>query len=78
MFTGMTTATCPRLGDVLRAKRLERLMTQVELAELLDIPQGLVSRWERNGGSPSYSNLLRIAVALDLDLGDLDNLKVAA
>lgn len=49
-------------------KRQELGWSQAELADKLDVTQGLVSRWENGETNFNLSTLVRIAVALDLKI----------
>lgn len=60
----------PKLGQLLRRLRTERLLTQEQLAEKLGTYGAQVSSWE-NGSRPSWSNLRRLAEVLDVSGQDL-------
>lgn len=49
-----------RFGEKLALLRKQRGMTQLELAEKLDISRQAVSRWEQGTAEPSTENLIRI------------------
>lgn len=51
--------------------RIERGITQAQLAELIGCPQSSVSRWEKTGKVPGTRYLIKIADVLDCDLKDL-------
>jgi transcriptional regulator with XRE-family HTH domain len=53
------------LGLQIRAARKAAGLTQVELAALLDVDQGQVSRTERGDKMPTVVTLIRFAKALD-------------
>jgi len=46
-------------------------MTQEELANMTDMHASNVGRIERGAANPSLSTMVRLARALDIDLGDL-------
>lgn len=52
------------LGLQFRDARVERELTQVELAKLSGIPQADISRIERGAGNPTETTLQRLAAAL--------------
>ena len=49
-----------RFGEKLSLLRKQRGMTQLELAEKLDISRQAVSRWEQGTSDPSTENLVSI------------------
>ena len=51
--------------------RIERGLTQAQLAERIGCPQSSVSRWEQTGKAPGTRYLLKIAEVLECDLKDL-------
>ena len=56
------------LSKALIGARLERNLTQKELAAITGIPQGEISRMESCKKSPSLRTLQRIAAGLDMQL----------
>ncbi len=56
-----------RMREALVAARVERNLTQVELARLLGRPQSFVSKYERGERRIDVVELLEIADALELD-----------
>jgi transcriptional regulator with XRE-family HTH domain len=50
------------LGDYLRAKMVERDLTQVDVAALIGVSQPLVSSW-LSGADPRLSTVARVALA---------------
>src|SRR5690625_7012782 len=54
------------LGAKLKRYRRRKEMTQEELAELLDVSNKSVSKWELGNGYPSKKNLMKIADILDV------------
>ena len=51
--------------------RIERGITQAQLAERIGCPQSSVSRWEQTGKAPGTRYLVKIAEVLDCELKDL-------
>ena len=49
------------LGEVLKAHRMRRQMTQEFVAEALGVSRQAVSKWETGTADPSTSNLLALA-----------------
>lgn len=64
---------CAKTGNLIRALRLERGMTQRQLAEALGLCDKTVSKWERGLGCPDVSVLSRLAQLLGVGLEDLLN-----
>lgn len=60
-------------GEKLSFLRKQRGMTQMELAEELDISRQAVSRWEQGVSEPSTENLLRIGRLLGVPVDALVN-----
>lgn len=58
-------------GDRLRARRVERGMTQLELAESAGVDRKTISRIENSRFSPSLINIYAIADALEIEVRDL-------
>ena len=56
------------VGRMVAAARLERGMSQQELAVLCGTTQSAIARLERGGRPPKLDTLLRIADALDAEL----------
>ncbi|MGA5135567.1 helix-turn-helix domain-containing protein [Streptomyces olivoreticuli] len=55
-------------GRLLRKLRLERGLSQIQLAERAGVSQAVVSRVEVGHHSPTIRSLSRLADALDADL----------
>lgn len=64
----------PRLASVMRDKRVQLGITQVDLAARCGVSQGVVSDWERGVSTPSIRRLLLLARHLQIDTGELDRL----
>jgi DNA-binding transcriptional regulator YiaG len=54
------------LGDHIRLKRTEKGLSQWQLAQILHVPPRRLSEWEREVKTPSESEWLRLARALNL------------
>nr|DAY27959.1 MAG TPA: helix-turn-helix domain protein [Caudoviricetes sp.] len=59
------------VGARIRAIRLDRGMTMVELGELLSAPQGAVSNWERGENLPNKHRLKKIATIANISVQEL-------
>lgn len=51
--------------------RIQRGLTQDQLADILGCPQATISRWEQGTNSPSTKSLRALAKALDCSIDDL-------
>jgi predicted transcriptional regulator len=56
------------IADKVADRRMERGLSQRELAELVGTTQSAIARLERGGRPPRIDTLLKIAEALDCDL----------
>lgn len=56
------------IADKVAARRLDKNLSQRELAELCGTTQSAIARLERGGRPPRIDTLLRIAEALECDL----------
>ena len=60
-----------RLAGMISSERRERRWTQERLAQAVGVTQATVSNWERDETTPNPSEMIRLALALDLDPFDL-------
>ncbi len=68
---------CKRVGNLICAIRKEKKMTQKQLAELMNISDKTISKWERGLGCPDVSLLGELSAILNVNIekilsGDLD------
>lgn len=59
------------LGEKLRALRLQKGLTQVQLAEMVDISNNLYNKYEKKDVRPPYETLVKLASALNTSLSVL-------
>ncbi|MBQ3506854.1 MAG: helix-turn-helix transcriptional regulator [Clostridia bacterium] len=59
------------LGETIKALRLEKGLTQPELAKLVGVSNGMISIWENNINEPKASYIQALAVALDVTVNVL-------
>ena len=59
---------CSLIIDKLVQERHNRGMTQKELAEATNLPQSVISRFEKKKNAPQLDTLLKIADALKCDI----------
>lgn len=52
------------LGEKIKALRLEKGLTQPQLAKLVGVTSGMISIWENDINEPKASNLKALALAL--------------
>jgi transcriptional regulator with XRE-family HTH domain len=58
--------------NIIRAKRMKKRWTQLELAKVSGVPQCTISQLERgNRKYPTYETIRKIAKALDLTLEEI-------
>lgn len=62
-----------RFGEKLSFLRKQRGMTQIELAEKLDVSRQAVSRWEQGTSKPSTENLVSIGKLFGVPVDNLVN-----
>lgn len=62
-----------RTGEIIRALRLKKELTQAALAEKLGVSDKAVSKWERGCGAPDLSILPLLASELGIDMENLIN-----
>lgn len=60
-----------KIGNIIRTLRLERNMTQKELADKMNISDKTVSKWERGLGCPEISLISEISDLLGVDTQSL-------
>jgi transcriptional regulator with XRE-family HTH domain len=58
-------------GQNLAQIRKLRNLTQLQLANLLDVHQRLISRWERNEGRPNFDCTLKLSKVLEISTDQL-------
>lgn len=51
--------------------RKERQLTQMQLAELLDVQPRIISRWETGDTKPQFDHIVRLAEVLEVTLDQL-------
>lgn len=59
------------VGDQIKQARIEKGMTQIELAKALGVSKGTISRYELSSREPRYSQLCAIADALNIPVQQL-------
>lgn len=64
---------CAKVGNLIRCLRLEKGMTQKQLAETMNLSDKTVSKWERGLGCPDVSLLAELSAALGVTVEEILN-----
>lgn len=67
MASQTTRSLSTTIADNVRSGRVEKGLTQAQLAHLVGVDVGSVSRWERGLVMPTLENLVGLAVAFGRD-----------
>ena len=59
------------LGETIKALRLEKGLTQPQLAKMVGVSNGMISIWENNVNEPKASYLKALATALEVSVNVL-------
>lgn len=60
-----------KVGNIIRRVRLDRKMTQKQLAEKLNISDKAISKWECGSGNPDVSLILELSSVLGIGVQEL-------
>ena len=60
-----------KIGGFLKKLRLEKQMTQEQLAEQMGVSRRTVSRWETGNNLPDLSVIVELADFYDVDLNEI-------
>ena len=63
------------MGDIISTLRKEKGMTQKDLADMLNITDKAVSKWERNIAFPDTATIPKVAEILGISVEELMNAK---
>jgi transcriptional regulator with XRE-family HTH domain len=63
------------LGETIKNLRIERGLTQPQLAEMVGVSKGMISIWENNVNEPKASYIKALALALDVSADYLLGIK---
>jgi transcriptional regulator with XRE-family HTH domain len=61
------------LGETIKALRIEKGLTQPQLAKIIGVSKGMISIWENNINEPKATYLKALASALDVTVDQLLN-----
>ncbi len=64
---------CAKIGSLIAKLRADKKMTQKQLADMMNISDRTVSKWERGAGIPDVSLLADIADIFDINIETLLN-----
>lgn len=67
----MRTEELVKLGKIVRAKRMQCNLTQVELSIRAKVDRNYIGMLERGERNPSYLSLLKIANGLEIPINEL-------
>jgi len=59
------------IGEFIALKRKEKGLTQSQLAEIIDVSDKSVSKWECGGSIPGYSMIKLLSDALEIEASEL-------
>lgn len=63
------------LGETIKALRLEKKLTQPQLAKLVGVSSGMISIWENNINEPKATYIKALSQALEISADYLLGLK---
>ncbi|WP_394405328.1 helix-turn-helix domain-containing protein [Streptococcus sp. 20-1249] len=67
---------CMLFNENLKQKRLERGLTQQEVADILGVFQGSYANWEKGNREPNFDNLIKLAEIFYVTTDELLGYKV--
>lgn len=68
---------CEKIGRLIYSLRKEKNMTQKELADLMNISDKAISKWERGLGCPDITLLPELSQILDINIEEILSGKIA-
>ncbi len=64
-----------KFSNILKKLRKDRNLSQVELAKISNLAPSAISQFESNSREPAYSSVISIAKALQVNPGELFDIK---
>ena len=64
------------MGELIKKQRIEKGLSQSNLAEQIGITRQSISKWETNTSRPDYENLISLCEILDLPIDIIDDKKI--
>lgn len=68
----VTTHTNKTVGDAIRDKRKEKGLTQTQLAKIVGVTPGAISRWETSDREPTVAMYEKIMKAMGVEIVAFD------
>lgn len=62
---------CSKVGDLIRLRRIEKGLTQKQLADAMNISDKTISKWERGLGCPDVTLLPELATLLKMNIEEI-------
>ncbi|MBE6024094.1 MAG: helix-turn-helix domain-containing protein [Cellulosilyticum sp.] len=62
---------CTKVGELIRSRRIEKELTQKQLADAMNISDKTISKWERGLGCPDVSLLPELAHLLGINIEEI-------
>lgn len=60
-----------KIGQFIRSERIKHNLTQRELAEIINVGAGTISKWECGRGLPELVNILPLCEVLEITFEEL-------
>ena len=60
-----------KIGQFIRSERIKHNLTQRELAEIINVGAGTISKWECGRGLPELVNILPLCEVLEISFEEL-------
>ena len=71
LIVGMSRQELIRLGQIIRNKREQKNLTQIELASKAGVDRNYIGMLERGERNPSFLSLQKVAKGLDISVEEL-------
>lgn len=62
---------CSKVGELIRIRRIEKALTQKQLADAMNISDKTISKWERGLGCPDVTLLPELAILLGMNIEEI-------
>lgn len=62
---------CSKVGEIIRMKRVEKALTQKQLADAMNISDKTISKWERGLGCPDVTLLPELSNLLGINIEEI-------
>lgn len=71
LIVGMSRQELVKLGQIIRNKREQKNLTQIELASKAGVDRNYIGMLERGERNPSFLSLQKVAKGLDISVEEL-------